>query len=123
MKYILLVVFLLLPATAFGATASWYDSESVKREGTCHESKCYTASGKEIHALERSKTDFAASNDFKIGTRLRVCGKVSGKCVDVTVLDRGGFKKYGRKIDLAKRSFQKIASLDKGIAEVSIVRV
>ena len=26
--------------------ASWYDSNSVKKEGTCHAEKCYTASGK-----------------------------------------------------------------------------
>jgi rare lipoprotein A len=102
-------------------TASWYDSASVKREGTCHAEKCYTASGKEIHDLERKGTDFcAASKAFRMGARLKVTNPSNKLSVVVTVVDRGGFKKYGRLIDLSRQSFSKISDLKKGVIKVDV---
>lgn len=102
-------------------TASWYSSESVKREGTCHEEKCYTASGKEIHDLERKGEDFcAASKAFRMGARLKVTNPKNSLSVIVTVVDRGGFKKYGRIIDLSRQSFAKISDLKKGVIKVDV---
>jgi rare lipoprotein A len=102
-------------------TASWYDSKSVKREGTCHAEKCYTASGKEIHELESMGVDFcAADKRYKMGSRLKVTNRSNGRSVIVKVVDRGGFKKYGRSCDLSKQSFSKIADLKKGVIKVDV---
>lgn len=103
--------------------ASWYDSKSIHKEGTCREEKCFTASGKEIHALERDGVLFAASNDLKIGTRVKVSNPESGKSVVVRILDRGGFGKYGRKIDLCKKAFKKIGNTSEGILRVTITPI
>lgn len=124
MKTIFFFLFLLISTNAFAATASWYDSESVKREGTCHEEKCYTASGREIHELEAQGIDFcAASKDYKMGSLLKVTNRSNGRSVVVKVYDRGGFGKYGRSVDLSRHSFGKIASTKKGVVEVSIIRI
>ena len=124
MKYFsLLVTFLILQTSAFAATASWYDSASVKKEGTCHAEKCYTASGKEIHALEAKGDLFAASNEFRMGTKVKVTNKRNGKSVVATVRDRGGFGKYGRKIDLGKLAFSRIENPKRGLVEVNIEKI
>ena len=99
-------------------TASWYDSNSVQKEGTCHAEKCYTASGKEIHALEKAGVLFAASNSFKLGTRVRVRDPRSGRTVIVKILDRGGFAKYGRGLDLCKRAFTILENPRRGLLQV-----
>jgi rare lipoprotein A len=104
-------------------TASWYSSADACGPKTNNNKGCPTASGKSIYELERKEVLFAASNDFKIGTRLRVCNAWTGVCTAVTVLDRGGFKKYGRKIDLGKKAFSKIADVNKGTAAVTIERI
>jgi len=103
--------------------ASWYDSQSIYKEGTCRKEKCFTASGKEIHDLEREGVLFAASNDLKIGTRVKVHNPESGKSVVVKILDRGGFGKYGRKIDLCKKAFKKIGNPRQGILQVTITPI
>jgi rare lipoprotein A len=114
-------------ATEILGNASWYDKNSVIREGTCHSEKCFTASGKEIGELEKKQILFCASNDFPIGTKLKVTnvskGKNNGKSIVVSVLDRGGFKKYNRKIDLGKNSFKKLANLKHGLIKVKIKRL
>jgi rare lipoprotein A len=109
---------------AFAGTASWYDSKSVQKEGTCHAEKCYTASGKEIHSLESSGTLFcAAPRIYRIGTSLKVTDHFTGRSVTVAVLDRGGFARHGRSIDLCKAAFERISSSKKGLTEVTIQEV
>ena len=61
-----------------------------------------------------------ASNSHKMGTKLKVTNKTNGKSVIVRVNDTGGFKKYGRTLDLSKKAFSHIASTEQGIAKVSI---
>jgi rare lipoprotein A len=115
-----LAMFLMVSNVAQAATASWYDSNSVKKEGTCKSELCYTASGKEIHALEKRGVMFAASNTIKLGKKARVCSRRTGACVEVVILDRGGFGKYGRSIDLCHRAFEAISSTRRGLEQVTI---
>ena len=61
----------------------------------------------------------AASNIYKLGTKLLVVNKATGKKVTVTVNDRMAPSLKGR-VDLRKSAFQKIASLDKGIVPVKV---
>jgi rare lipoprotein A len=58
----------------------------------------------------------AASNSHKMGTRLRVSYK--GKSVVVKVNDTGGFKKYGRVLDLSERAAEVLGMKQKGVARV-----
>lgn len=61
-----------------------------------------------------------ASNSHKMGTKLEVTNKANGKSVIVKVNDTGGFKKYGRTLDLSRGAFAKIADINQGLVEVKI---
>lgn len=101
--------------------ASFYDSNSVKKEGTCHEEKCFTASGREIHELEREGVDFCAvPRNRKLRATFKVTNLGNGKTVTVVALDRGGFERHGRVIDLSKQSFSKIADPRSGLCRVKV---
>lgn len=109
MKRSLLVVCILffLSLNLF-ATASWY--------GKGFEGKV-SASG----YVYTSNQLVCASNDYPFGTILKVTNKRNLKSVIVIVVDRGSFKKkYGRKIDLSKKAFSKIAKLGEGLIDVKI---
>jgi rare lipoprotein A len=125
MKTLLLIAAALFLSVepSHAAIASWYSSDSVKKEGTCKADRCYTASGKEIHELERKGILFAASASLPLKSRASICSKETGRCVEVTILDRGGFKKYGRSIDLCKEAFRQISQTRQGLTEVSIRRI
>ena len=64
-----------------------------------------------------------ASNSHKMGTKLRVTNVANGKSVVVRVNDTGGFKKYGRTLDLSRGAFSKIADIQSGIIKVKITVV
>ncbi|WP_018628098.1 septal ring lytic transglycosylase RlpA family protein [Niabella aurantiaca] len=61
----------------------------------------------------------AASNIYKLGTRLLVVNKHTGKKVEVVVNDRMAAHMKGR-VDLSRSAFQKIASTDKGVVPVKV---
>lgn len=100
--------------------ASFYTSKECARFN--HAKDCPTASGMSIYTLERQHIMFCAYNDAPMWTMLRVTNIANGKHVDVRVLDRGGFKKYGRKIDLCQRAFAAIADPKAGVIQVKIER-
>ncbi len=111
MRYFLtgLVLMLITACTSTG-TASWY--------GKGFEGKL-TASG----YVYDSNQFTCASNDYPFGTVLKVTNRENGKSVLVVVTDRGGFEKYGRKIDLSKAAFNKIASTGHGLIDVKVEKV
>lgn len=98
-------------------TASWYSTEACKYNP--HKA-CPTASGKSLYELERTKKDFAASWVYPMGQKLKVTNQSNGRCVVVTVLDRGPARRLGRAIDLSKSAFSKISSLRNGIINVKV---
>ncbi|PIE50299.1 MAG: hypothetical protein CSA38_03620 [Flavobacteriales bacterium] len=55
---------------------------------------------------------------FPFGTKIKITNIRNGKSVVVTVTDTGGFAKHGRKFDLSKGAFKKIASLNQGILKI-----
>lgn len=61
----------------------------------------------------------AASNIYKLGTRLLVTNKNTGKSVEVVVNDRMAQHIKGR-VDLSKSAFRKIASTEGGLVPVTI---
>ena len=109
MKYLILSL-LLIANASYAATASWYGIPFHGR---------LTASGERFNMNDLT----CASNTHKMGTKLKVTNKSNGKSVVVRVNDTGGFKKYGRTLDLSKGAFAKIASIDKGVINIKIKEI
>lgn len=62
----------------------------------------------------------AAHNELPFGTIVLVTNKANGKSVEVRINDRGGFRRYGRIIDLSKGAAAKIDMVKAGTAKVEI---
>jgi rare lipoprotein A len=92
--------------------ASWYSESDpgVKK---------YTASGKRFDSNQM----WAASWDYPFGTRLKITNVHNGRCIIVTVEDRGPAKRLNRKIDLTKAAFRKLDYVGKGLIHVTIERI
>lgn len=90
------------------STASFYHSKYNGRK---------TTSGEVYNEQKPS----AASNDYPLGTTLLIINKTTGQTVTVVVNDRMA-KYIHNRIDLSKFAFKQIASLDKGLQKVHIVR-
>jgi rare lipoprotein A len=101
---------ILLVTTANAGLASYYGGKFHGRT---------TASGEIFNKWAMT----TASNSHKMGTKLLVTNKDNGKSVVVKVNDTGGFKKYGRTLDLSRGAFSKIANINKGVINVSIKKV
>ena len=106
MKYLLLSL-LLTVNTANAATASWYGGKFHGRT---------TASGETFNKWAMT----TASNSHKMGTKLEVTNLANGKKTIVRVNDTGGFKKYGRTLDLSRGAFAKIADINQGLIKIKI---
>ena len=108
----------LICMVARAETASYYTYESCKREGT---SGIWTASGERFNENDLT----CASWDYPFGTKVKVTNISNGKSVICLVNDRGPNKRLynkGRKIDLSKGAFEKIADLREGVIKVNIAR-
>ena len=105
----LLVVLLTLSSYSFAESgiASYYGGKFHGRT---------TASGETFNKWAMT----AASNSHKMGTKLKVTNKANGKSVIVKVNDTGGFKKYGRTLDLSRGAFAKIADINQGLIKIKI---
>ena len=100
-------------------TASWYSTESLKKEGTWLYSKGQMSNG---HIF--SDNDYTcACRILPLGSILRIRNVISGRCVIVRVTDRIGRRFANKRIDLSKRAFAQIADLNKGLITVSIERI
>ena len=64
----------------------------------------------------------AASIAFPLGSRVMVTNLDNGRSVEVTITDRGPFKK-GRKIDLSHRAAQMLGMIGEGTARVRIALI
>ena len=69
-----------------------------------------TANGEIFNTYELT----AAHKSLPFGTKVKVVNKTNGKSVVVRINDRGPFVK-GRTLDLSKKAFQSIASINKGV--------
>lgn len=112
--FILTFVCVNIFANSYHGMASYYTEKDNRLNG--HNK---TSNGEYFN--ENSYT--CASNKHKFGTVLRVENVSNGKVVHCRVNDRGGFHKYGRTLDLSKRSFQTISSLKRGVVKVKITPV
>ena len=108
MKAIMLSLLMLLSTPTMADTASYYHDKFHGRK---------TASGEVFnqHAMT------AASNKYKMGSRLLVTNPVTNCSVVIRVTDTGQL--YGRTIDLSKGAFSKIADLKHGVIKVTIKKL
>ena len=108
MRYFLIgMIMVIVTACTSAATASWYGKGF---EGNL------TASG----YIYDSNQLTCASNEYPFGTVLKVTNRKNKNSVVVVVTDRGGFEKYGRKIDLSRAAFKKLAVSGHGLLNVDI---
>jgi hypothetical protein len=99
--------------------ASWYSTESLKREGTWAYSKGRMANG---HIFNDNKYT-CATRLFPLGSMVRVTNSISKSFVDVKVTDRIGKRFAKTRIDLSKKAFEKLADLNDGLINVVIERI
>ena len=104
---LLTVLLLLISTSSLAATASWYGGQFHNRT---------TASGEKFNMWAMT----TASNSHKMGTKLEVTNLANGKKAIVKVNDTGGFKKYGRTLDLSRGAFAKIADINQGLIKIKI---
>ena len=77
-----------------------------------------TANGEIFNTYELT----AAHKSLPFGTKVKVVNKTTGKSVVVRINDRGPFVK-GRTLDLSKKAFQSIASINKGVLKDSEIDI
>ena len=109
MKYLAYLI-LFVSSIVYAQTASWYG-------GSFHGKR--TANGEVFN--QNALT--AASNSHRMGTNLLVTNVTNGKSVKVKVNDTGGFRKYGRTLDLSKGAFMKIANPNQGVIKIKIQKL
>lgn len=82
----------------------------------------YSLEGKATYLTWNSHPDGVASNDYPIGTRLRVRNVDNGKIVDVTVYSTGPYADFNQRkiIDLSRTAFSQIEDTHKGLARVQV---
>lgn len=96
--------------------ASWYDEKSLVTEGTWKHSKGVMANGQRFNSSNYT----CASRDWRLGTVLSVTNLRSGVRVLVRVSDRTAKRFKGKRIDLSRAAFEKIAPLEQGLVKVDV---
>lgn len=109
MKYLTYLI-LFVSSIVSAKTASWYGPGFHGKR---------TANGEVFN--QNAMT--AASNSHRMGTNLLVTNVTNGKSVKVKVNDTGGFRKYGRTLDLSKGAFMKIANPNQGVIKIKIQKL
>lgn len=103
-------------ALAIELRASWYSEASLIKEGTWkHGKRSLMANGKEF---DEQALTCASGKEYPLGTRLRVTYKA--KSVVVVVTDRIARRFYGKRIDLSRGAFGKLAPHKLGVISVSV---
>lgn len=91
-------------------TASYYGGEE---RGDFHGRTM--ANGKRFN---KNDPTLVAHNSLPLGTKIKVTNIENGKSLIMTVSDRGGFEKYGRKLDVSLKAAEKLGFKEKGLALV-----
>lgn len=117
----LLLITLLLTnqAIAQTLTASWYSRADLIRDGQDKKTHFIMANGKEF----KDDSMVCASWDYPLNTWLLVTDIKSGKSVIVRNCDRTARRFKGKRVDLSKGAFDKIANLKQGIIQVKVEQI
>jgi len=99
--------------------ASWYDDESLKKEGTWARTSGIMANG-----FRYDSSNFTcASWDWPIGSCLIVRAVGSHRFCVVRVTDRTARRFAGKRIDLSRAAFAALGDLDQGIIKVEVEEI
>ena len=107
----------ILAAIIITGNASWYSTEACRYNP---DPKCPMANGESLYAAEARGENFAAAWFGKFGDRVKVCNKRRSLCTEVVITDRGPARCLHRSIDLSRRAFEEIATLEEGIIPVTV---
>jgi len=110
------VVLILISMNAQAMEASYYSTESLKKEGTYAYSNGIMANG----CRYRDDALTCASWDYSLGTLVTVTNLENKKKVTVRVTDRTARRFKGKRIDLSAAAFDKIARRKQGIVSISV---
>jgi rare lipoprotein A len=116
MRYLLYMFLAVFTLNAYALDASWYSTESLKREGTYKQSKGIMANGK----VFKDNALTCACRLYPLKTKLRITNIDNGKSVVVVVADRIGKRFAKTRIDLSKGAFEQIAELKQGLVKIKV---
>ena len=58
-----------------------------------------------------------------LGSFYKVTSITTGRTVELQCLDTGGFRRYGRLLDIGKEAFSRIDDTAKGVIEVTVEEI
>lgn len=112
MKILLAIILLFLSAGPVRAEkASWYSEDYCRK----YSPRCVTANGERFND---ELPTAACDRRWRLGVFLKV--SYQDRSIVVKCNDRGGFKKYGRVLDLSRSAFASLAPLSRGVIDVTI---
>lgn len=111
-----MILAIFLYGSAFAMEASWYSRADLIRDGQDKKTHFIMANGKEFH----DKDMVCASWDYPLGSYLSIRNNSNGKSVVVKVSDRTARRFKGKRVDLSKGVFSKIADTKQGIVPVQV---
>ena len=119
---LLCILGILTTCNCWAMQASWYSRKDLVRDGQDKRTHFIMANGKEF----KDDDMVCASWDYPLGTLVRVTSINAGhrgNSVIVRVSDRTARRFKGKRIDLSKGAFSKIADCKQGIVQVLIERL
>lgn len=116
---IMTIILVTLTTSSWAMQASWYSKADLIRDGQDKITHFIMANGREF----KDEGLTCASWDWKLGTSVRVTNNENGKSIVVVVTDRTSRRFKGKRIDLSKYAFARIADLKQGLAQVSVEEI
>jgi rare lipoprotein A len=117
-KYTLALAILFITSVCHAQvlTASYYSTDSLKKEGTYAYSGGKMANGK----LFRDAAATCACNSYKLGAVLRVTNLSNGRSVVIINSDHTAKRFKGKRIDLAISQMYKLDGVKSGLIKVRV---
>ena len=116
---IMTIILGILITDSWAMQASWYARADLIRDGQDKITHFIMANGREF----KDEGLTCASWDYKLGTSVRVTNNENGKSIVVVVTDRTSRRFKGKRIDLSRDSFARIANLKQGLVQVSVEEI
>jgi very-short-patch-repair endonuclease len=117
-----IILLLLLNCSSIWAqelTASYYSTDSLKKEGTYAYSGGKMANGK----LFRDAAATCACNSYKLGAVLRVTNLSNGRSVVVINSDHTAKRFKGKRIDLSISAMRALDGISRGLIQVEVTKL
>jgi rare lipoprotein A (peptidoglycan hydrolase) len=107
------------PVWAMDLKTSWYSRADLIRDGQDKRTHFIMANGKEF----RDEGLTCASWDYRLGDYIRVRNNANGKSVVVMVTDRTARRFKGKRVDLSRFAFSRIADCKQGVVSCTVEKL